>query len=155
MSEAIMNPTAHPQRILRSVGAVLTGVLADVLFTTGTDIVLHATGVFPPWGRPMIHADALMLLATAYRLVYGVAGSYITARLAPNRPLRHSLVYGVVGLVVCTAGAMATWNRGPAFGPHWYPLALIATAIPCAWLGGKLRVMQFGKRPAAVRTSSV
>lgn len=154
MSEAVMNETARPRPILRSVGAVLTGVVADVLLTIGTDIVLHATGVFPPLGQPMKDADALMLLATAYRLVYGVAGSYITARLAPNRPVRHALIYGVVGLVVCIAGAMATWNRGPAFGPHWYPLALIATVIPCAWLGGQLRFMQLGKRPAALRSSS-
>ena len=34
----------------------------------------------------------------------------------------------------------------PAFGPHWYPVALIVTAIPCAWLGGKLRVMQLHTR---------
>jgi uncharacterized membrane protein len=52
---------------------------------------------------------------------------------------------GVVGLVVCTVGAVVTWNRGSAFGPHWYPLALVATAVPCAWLGGQLRVMQLGQ----------
>ena len=34
--------------------------------------------------------------------------------------------------------AAATWNKGPEFGPHWYPLALVATALPCAWLGGRL-----------------
>jgi len=35
-------------------------------------------------------------------------------------------------------GAVATWDRGPGFGPKWYPLALVAIAIPSAWLGGKL-----------------
>ena len=49
-----------------------------------------------------------------------------------------SLALGVVGLVVCTAGAVATWNRGPEFGPHWYPLALVVLSLPCAWVGGKL-----------------
>jgi hypothetical protein len=58
--------------------------------------VLHATGVFPPFGQPM--ADALFLLATAYRIVYGVAGCYLTARLAPDRPMRHALALGVVAL---------------------------------------------------------
>jgi hypothetical protein len=47
-----------------------------------------------------------------------------------------------VGLAVSIAGAAATWNKGPAFGPHWYPLALIVLAMPQAWLGGKLRLMQ-------------
>jgi hypothetical protein len=31
--------------------------------------------------------------------------------------------------------------------------AFIATAIPCAWLGGKLRVMQLRERPATIRNS--
>jgi surface polysaccharide O-acyltransferase-like enzyme len=153
MGEATMNETGHPRRTVRSVGAVLTGIGAGILLTICTDIVLHATGVFPPWGQPMIDADAVLLLATAYRVVYGIAGSYIAARLAPDRPVQHALVLGVFGVIVSIVGAVVTWNRGPAFGPHWYPLALVATAIPCAWLGGKLRVMQLRERPATKRNS--
>ncbi len=33
-----------------------------------------------------------------------------------------------------------------AFGPHWHPLALIVLAMPMAWAGGKLRLMQLGTR---------
>jgi len=65
-----------------------------------------------------------LLLATVYRTVYGVLGSYIIARLAPDRPMQHALVGGFVGLVVSILGAAVTWNKGPAFGPHWYPVAL-------------------------------
>jgi hypothetical protein len=124
-------------RTLRSLGAVLAGLLVIVVITTGTDGALHATGVFPPAGQPM--SNALWLLATAYRIVYGIAGGYIAAWLAPDRPLRHALLLGVIGMLVSIVGAVLTWNRGPAFGPRWYPLALIALAIPCAWFGGKLR----------------
>jgi drug/metabolite transporter (DMT)-like permease len=126
----------RPRRTLRSVGAVFVGFLAIVIITTATDMAMHATGVFPPMGEPM--GDGLFLLATAYRIVYGVVGCYIAARLAPDRPMPHALALGVVGVVVSALGAAATWNRGPAFGPHWYPLALIAISMPCAWLGGKL-----------------
>jgi len=115
---------------------MLAGFLAIVIFSIATDSAMHGTGVFPPLGAPM--SDALFLLATAYRIVYSVAGCYIAARFAPDQPMRHALALGVVGVVVSAAGAVATWNRGPAFGPHWYPLALIALAMPCAWLGGKL-----------------
>ena len=125
---------------LRGIGAVVAGFVAVVVLSLGTDVVLHATGVFPPWDQRM--SDALFLLATVYRTIYCIAGSYIAARLAPDRPMAHALVLGVVGLVISTAGAVATWNRGPEFGPHWYPVALIVTAIPCAWLGGRLRVTQ-------------
>jgi len=91
-------------------------------------------------------SDALFLLATAYRTIYCSAGSYIAARLAPNRPMGHALALGILGLVVSTAGAVVTWNKGPAFGPHWYPVALVVTAIPCAWLGGRLRITQLHTR---------
>lgn len=131
-----MSEMRQQRRALRSIGAVLAGFLVVAISHTGTDAVLHATGVFPPWGQPM--SDPLFLFATAYRAVYSVAGSYITARLAPDRPLQHALVGGVIGLVLSTVGAVVTWDRGPAFGPHWYPLAPIALALPCAWLGGKL-----------------
>ncbi len=141
-----MNETQPPRRTGRSIGALLAGFLAVVILSIGTDGVFHAMGIFPPLGQPM--SDALFLLATAYRIVYGVAGSYITARLAPDRPMQHALVGGAVGLVLSIVGAVATWNHVPSLGPHWYPLALVATALPCAWLGGKLRLMQL-RLPAA------
>jgi hypothetical protein len=60
--------------------------------------------------------------------------------------MQHALVGGVVGLVVSTVGAVVTWNKGPVFGPHWYPLALIVLAMPTAWAGGRLREMQLRER---------
>jgi hypothetical protein len=135
----------HPERKLgRSIGALFAGFLTVVVLSLGTDAVLHATGVFPPLGQPT--SDPLLLLATAYRSVFGVAGSYITARLAPYGPMQHALAGGIVGFILSTVGAVATWDKGPAFGPHWYPLMLIATAMPCAWLGGRLRLRQLRPR---------
>jgi peptidoglycan/LPS O-acetylase OafA/YrhL len=140
-----MSETRPPRRMLRSVGAVLAGMVVGIALTLGVDELLHITGVFPPWGDPV--GDKPLILATAYRIVFSIAGSYIIARLAPNRPMQHALVGGAIGFVVSIIGAVATWNGGPAFGPHWYPVALIITALPCAWVGGKLRVMQV-QRPA-------
>jgi hypothetical protein len=124
----------------RSVGAVVGGIVVGVVLTTITDVVLHAMGVFPPWGQPV--SDGPLVLATAYRIVFGIVGSYVAARLAPDRPMRLAMIAGFVGFVVSIVGAIVTWNKGPAFGPHWYPLALIVTALPCAWVGGRLREMQ-------------
>jgi len=141
-----MSETNRPRHIGRSIGALLAGFVAVVILSLGADIVLHASGVFPPLGQPT--GNALLLLATIYRTIFGIAGCYLTARLAPDRPMQHALAGGVIGLVLSTVGAAVTWNMGPAFGPHWYPLALIATALPCAWVGGKLREMQLRARPA-------
>jgi hypothetical protein len=131
-----MTETEHFRRPLRSIWAVLAGLLFIFIVTTIVDVVLHATGVFPPWGKPM--SDALFGVATAYRIVISVAGCYIAARLAPDRPMGHALVLGMIGVVISAIGAAVTWNKGPAFGPHWYPLLLVVVAMPCAWIGGKL-----------------
>ena len=133
-----MSDRQPSHRTLRSIGAMFAGLVAIFVLSLSTDEVLHLSGVFPAWGQPM--SDAAFLLATVYRTVYAVAGCYLAARLAPRRPMRHALILGVVGLVLSTAGAAGTWNRG--LGPHWYPLALIATALPCAWVGGWLRERQ-------------
>jgi hypothetical protein len=143
VSNREMTQTHRPRRMLRSIGAVLAGLLAIIILSVATDQALHATGVFPPFGQPM--ADGLFLLATAYRIVYGVVASYITARLAPEQPMQHALALGVVGLAISTAGAVAMWNEMPAIGPKWYALAVIAIALPCAWVGGRLRELQVRK----------
>lgn len=139
MNERVVSEAPGPRRLGRSIGALLAGFVAVVILSMGTDAALHAAGIFPPLGQTM--SDELFLLATVYRTVYGVLGSYITARLAPYRSMQHALIGGFVGLVLSTAGAVATWNK-PSLGPHWYPLALIALVMPCAWAGGRLREMQ-------------
>jgi hypothetical protein len=121
---------------------VVAGIVTAVGLTLGADLALYALGIFPPAGQPA--RDGQLALATVYRVVFGVLGSYVSARLAPNRPMWHAMIPGILGFVVSIVGAVATWNRGPAFGPHWYPLALIVTALPCAWVGGWLRERQLG-----------
>jgi peptidoglycan/LPS O-acetylase OafA/YrhL len=116
------------RRTGRSIWALFAGFLVVVVSSTAADLLMHATGIFPPMGEPM----------SAYRFVFAVIGCYLTARLAPARPMKHALIGGAIGLVLAMIGAVATWNSGPAFGPHWYPLSLVVTAIPCAWIGGRL-----------------
>jgi hypothetical protein len=124
-------------------------MITGIVLTLGTDLVLHAARVFPPWGASMVGYDGALLVATIYRTIYGVAGSYIAAWLAPHRPMLHAMVLGILGFAVCILGAVATWNGGPAFGPHWYPVALVVLALPTAWVGGKLRLMQLHGRADA------
>ena len=95
----------HPRRLLRSTVAVLSGFLAVVFLSLGTDQVLHVLEVYPPWGQPM-HDAGLNLLALAYRTAYTIFGGYFAARLAPYAPMRHAFVLGVLGLAVGLAGAI-------------------------------------------------
>ena len=130
-----------PRRLGRSALALLAGFVAVVILSLGTDVVLRALKIFPPLAQPM--SNPLFLLATIYRSVFGVVGGYVTARVAPYKPMQHALVGGLVGLALSIVGVVVTWNK-TELGPHWYPLALVVTAMPCAWLGGKLRLMQSG-----------
>ena len=83
-------------------------------------------------------ADPLWVLATGYRVVYGVLGGYLAARLAPDRPMRHALALGIAGLALSIAGVAMTRGRGPEFGPAWFSIVLVLIALPTAWLGGAL-----------------
>jgi hypothetical protein len=67
----------------------------------------------------------LLLLATLYRNVHGVAGSYLTAHLAPGHPMGHALVLSVIGLSARIAGAVTMWGYGPA----WFPS--LSSRWPC------------------------
>jgi len=129
-----------PAGTARRIGAVLAGLFTIFAVTTATDAALHAAGVYPAPG--VVMSQGLFLLATAYRVVYGVLGCYVSARLAPTRPLAYALALGVVGTLISVAGAFAMWDAGPG----WYSLAVIAMALPCAWLGGKLRLAQLARR---------
>lgn len=118
--------------------AIAAGFLAVVVLSIGTDVVLYKLGIFPPLGERM--PDRLFVWATIYRTIYAIIGSYITARLAPSRPMWHAMLGAIIGMIIGTVGAVVTWNKN--LGPHWYPLALIVTSIPCAWIGAKIREMQ-------------
>ena len=122
----------------KSIWAVVAGVLVIIVVTTLVDIVLHATSVFPPMDQPI--NDALALLATSYRVVISVGGAWLTARLAPDRPMKHAMILGAVGTVLGLVGVVATWNLG--LGPRWYPILLAVLAIPQCWVGGKIYEMR-------------
>jgi hypothetical protein len=126
--------SSRPRRIGRSIGAVLAGLIVNAVLSSATDFALIAAGVLPSFDAWSTYTDSMLLLALAYRTIYGILGCYITARLAPDRPMRHALVLGVIGVVIGTLGAIAMWD----IGGHWYVLAVIAVALPAAWLGGWL-----------------
>jgi len=122
----------------KSVWAIVAGVLFIIVVTTAVDMVLHMVQVYPPMNQPL--DDRLAALATAYRVVIGVAGAWLTARLAPDRAMRHVIILGVVGTVLGLIGLVVTWDKG--MGPRWYPILLAVLALPQSWAGGWLFMRQ-------------
>jgi peptidoglycan/LPS O-acetylase OafA/YrhL len=122
---------------LASAGAVAAGFLLTAVASTAADAVMHAAGIFPSSPRTM--SDPLFALASAYRALFTVVGGYATARLSPDRPMRHAWILAGIGFVAGLAGVAAYYVIGGAeLGPAWYAISIPIEAIPCVWLGARL-----------------
>ena len=119
---------------VRSVWAVVAGILFIIVVTTLVDVLFHAVGVFPAMNVAI--DDKQALIATSYRIVISIAGGWLTARLAPAAPMKHALILGGVGTLLGITGIAVTWNLG--LGPRWYPISLAVLAFPQCWAGGKI-----------------
>lgn len=137
MTDEALRKFLRPHRLLRSIGAVVFGLAVIFVLSLGADQLMHSLGVYPPWNEPMVDAED-GLLALGYRIPIAVFGCYLTARFAPFAPMGHALALGGIGVVLSTMGAVAMWKMGM----HWYPVILILTSLPCAWLGGWLYEMR-------------
>jgi hypothetical protein len=142
-----MTEPAVNRHIGRSILALFAGFVLVVALSILTDVALHAIGVLPALGQPAPYG--LLLAATLYRTLYGIAGSYITARLAPFAPMGHAMIGGAIGFVLSLAGAITTWSHPETLGAHWYPVALVLLALPTAWAGGRIRTAQLNKTAIA------
>jgi len=123
------------KNILKSIGAVLAGIILVVILSYGTDAILRAMGIMAT-ALPMYGSVPLILAVITYRSIYNVLGSYVIAQLAPNHPMTHVLIVGTLGLIGGLSGTFATINMH--VGPAWYGFAVAFLSIPTAWLGGKL-----------------
>src|SRR5262245_20790771 len=121
-----------------SLKAVVIGALFIIVVTTAIDVALHLVGVYPPMDQPIDNTQAR--IGTSYRVLIGIAGAWLTARLAPSRPLQHAMMLGYLGTAVGLAGLVVTWNQG--LGPRWYPIAHVVLAMPEVWIGGRIRERQ-------------
>jgi len=121
--------------ILKSIGAVLAGLVFIVISHTAVDKILEGLGIFPPPDKGL-HVSWMLALALTYRVLLSIAGCYFTARLAPSRPMVHALILGAIGVLASAAGIPMAMSQN--LSPVWYPVSLAILSLPCAWIGGKL-----------------
>lgn len=122
-------------KILKSIGAVLVGIIFIFVTHTGMDLLLESFGIFTPPDKGF-HTTWMVVTATIYRTVLSSIAAFITAKLAPSQPLKHALILGLIGLALCIAAAIITIPMDIA--PAWYPIALAVLSVPAAWVGGSL-----------------
>jgi hypothetical protein len=120
---------------LKSIGAVLAGLIFIGVTHTTVDRVLEGLGIFTP---PTVRFDTpwMLVTATIYRTLLSIVGCFITGILAPSRPMFHALILGFIGLVLSSVGTVVAVRND--LGPAWYPVALAVLSVPCAWAGGTL-----------------
>ena len=127
-------------QFFKSIGAVFAGMLVIVFLSIGTDYALEKLGVFPQVEEGLF-APWMLVLAFVYRTLYGIVGGYVTATFAPTHPMRHAIILGIAGTIISILGLVKSWDMSS----HWYPIALIITALPSTWLGGKWKTRQVKK----------
>jgi hypothetical protein len=130
----------------KSIGAILAGFITVFVLSVVTDLALEKLGIFPPQTQPEAYTWWMLLLALIYRSIYSVAGFYLAGMLAPNRPMRHAIILGIIGTVFATLGAAANWDKSA----NWYPVLLVLVTLPCAWLGGRLAESRKSKQRMAL-----
>ncbi|WP_018343716.1 hypothetical protein [Cytophaga aurantiaca] len=119
--------------LLKSIGAILSGFLLGAILSIGTDFLMERSGMM---SQEHFKESPLyiILLVIAYRFVFNVTGCYLTARLAPNKPMKHVIIIGIIGTVLSILGAIAMWE----YAIPLYNISIILISLPSAWLGGKL-----------------
>ena len=123
---------------LKSIGALAAGFAFIGVTHNGTDVILKSVGVLPK--DNLYTSTSIILFVIFYRALFSLIGSYIVARLAPNKPMNHALILGGIGTLLSIIGAVVTADMH--LGPAWYAWSLALIAMPVAWAGGKLYMIR-------------
>ena len=128
-----MSSTPGPN-ILRSIAAVIAGLLIIFALLVPMWCCTRRESSCPGSSRWLAHGGCWRWLTGAFM------PCLVATSRAGSRPttMKHAILLGVIGLFLSTVGVVSTWNAGPEFGPKWYALVLVASSLPCAWVGGKL-----------------
>jgi hypothetical protein len=128
-------------KTFKSIGAVIAGFLFIAITHTGTDAILEAIGVLPK-GHLYV-STGLILFVILYRALFSILGCYLTAKLAPKDPMKHSIILGGLGTILSAIGAIVTADMN--LGPGWYAWSLVVISLPVSWLAGKLYLLKTGE----------
>lgn len=117
----------------RLILAIVAAILINFILATAIDHGFHVAGIYPPYGEPMMD-NGLMALAFSYRVIITIFAAYITAMIAKEKAKTAIYFTGILGTALWGAGAIFAWD----FGPAWYHIVGIASALPLAITGWKL-----------------
>lgn len=131
---------------IRSPAAIVAGIGVNVALSVALDGAFQGLGVLPASGQPM--SDLLHLLPFSYRIGIAILGFYVAARMAPSRPLLHSVVLAAIAFALTLASTIAAWSKVGAVEPQWFQLAMLTLLFPMAWLGATIAMRSANRAPA-------
>ena len=121
----------------RSLLALVAGILGfPVLLLIGLIVVSIGAGFafgFEEDFQPGVGIVLLPFFGLSFLSAF-IAASWITARLAPRKPMIHALFLGCAMTVL-----LAVANVPENGDESWTSLWFAAVPIPLAWIGAKLR----------------
>lgn len=123
----------------RSVIAIVVGFVLIAALSFGADAVMAMA--YPSLMKDRIESLPILCASLVYVAVFAVFGCYVTARLAPDRPMGHALVLGALGLLFSLVMMPQAWNTVPA----WYNILSLLLVMPYAWIGGRIRESQLAR----------
>jgi len=134
---------------VRSIWAILAGFIVSTVLAFGARLAV-ATVARELAATPYPASDTSLLLVLVLCIAaVGVVGSYITARLAPRRPMMHAVILGMISLVIVFAASTFDWAESPA----WYHVLTVLLVLPAALLGGRLYDRPGRRRASAMARS--
>lgn len=127
--------------MIRLILSILAGFVVTAVLSTATDFAFESAGILPPFGQPLMDTG-LLLLATSYRALYQVIGSYVAALIAKERANTAVWTLGILGAVIWLVGGLTMKD----YAPLWYSLVGAALSLPTTLLGGKLYAIRHAVR---------
>lgn len=123
--------------IWKSIGAILAGFILAAILSIGTDVLLNTINIMNMESFKD-NSAIIVLIVIIYRFIYNVIGCYLTSKLAPNKPMKHALIIGVIRTVFALLGSITMWDKAVA----WYNISVILISLPSAWIGAKLFIIR-------------
>ena len=130
--------------MIRLILSILAGFMVTAVLSTATDFAFESAGILPPYGKPLMDTG-LLLLATSYRAIYQVIGSYVASLIARERANTAVWTLGILGAAIWIVGGLTM----KGYAPLWYSLVGAVLSLPTTLLGGKLYAMKMGKAAAS------
>jgi hypothetical protein len=138
LEELLMTLSKQKYRIMsktifRSIRAILSGFVLGAILSIGTDFLFDKLGIMSMENFKQTSLFVI-LIVIVYRFTFNVIGCYLTAKLAPNNPMKHVVIIGIIGTILSTLGSFAMWDKAIPL----YNIVIILISLPSAWLGGQL-----------------